>query len=199
MDWRWWPGTESNRRRQPFQGCALPAELPGRKIVNGARRKFKATKYDLEGSNRLYCTTPPCISPNPRCARGLAPRPPWVRCEPAVSRGVPRPGPATSSAAVKPTVAGSRLLTVLCGSGLKRNATRRLPTGRQAFPDGALFLLPRYCAERWRRWFQPGRARSAGAPAESCYCTVAHIAKTRTWILFTGSGLCTVTAQPTGV
>ena len=28
--WRWWPGTESNRRRRPFQGCALPAELPGR-------------------------------------------------------------------------------------------------------------------------------------------------------------------------
>jgi hypothetical protein len=25
-----WPGTESNRRRQPFQGCALPTELPGR-------------------------------------------------------------------------------------------------------------------------------------------------------------------------
>src|SRR5437870_10622300 len=25
----WWPGTESNRRRQPFQGCALPTELPG--------------------------------------------------------------------------------------------------------------------------------------------------------------------------
>ena len=22
---RWWPGTESNRRRQPFQGCAPPA------------------------------------------------------------------------------------------------------------------------------------------------------------------------------
>src|SRR5438128_1788363 len=29
----WWPGTESNRRRQPFQGCALPTELPGREIV----------------------------------------------------------------------------------------------------------------------------------------------------------------------
>src|ERR1019366_253141 len=29
----WWPGTELNRRRQPFQGCALPAELPG----HGAR------------------------------------------------------------------------------------------------------------------------------------------------------------------
>jgi hypothetical protein len=27
---RWWPGTELNRRRQPFQGCALPTELPGR-------------------------------------------------------------------------------------------------------------------------------------------------------------------------
>ena len=26
----WWPGTELNRRRQPFQGCALPPELPGR-------------------------------------------------------------------------------------------------------------------------------------------------------------------------
>jgi|SRR5579885_719328 hypothetical protein len=26
----WWPGTELNRRRQPFQGCALPTELPGR-------------------------------------------------------------------------------------------------------------------------------------------------------------------------
>jgi hypothetical protein len=28
----WWPGTESNRRRQPFQGCALPTELPGRSV-----------------------------------------------------------------------------------------------------------------------------------------------------------------------
>src|ERR1700689_741493 len=25
----WWAGTELNRRRQPFQGCALPPELPG--------------------------------------------------------------------------------------------------------------------------------------------------------------------------
>jgi hypothetical protein len=29
---KWWPGTESNRRRQPFQGCALPTELPGREF-----------------------------------------------------------------------------------------------------------------------------------------------------------------------
>src|SRR6059036_259255 len=27
----WWPGTESNRRRRPFQGRALPTELPGRR------------------------------------------------------------------------------------------------------------------------------------------------------------------------
>src|ERR1700678_4387210 len=26
---RWWPGRELNPRRQPFQGCALPPELPG--------------------------------------------------------------------------------------------------------------------------------------------------------------------------
>src|SRR5215470_5353890 len=25
----WWPGTELNRRRQPFQGCVLPFELSG--------------------------------------------------------------------------------------------------------------------------------------------------------------------------
>ena len=33
----WWPGTESNRRRQPFQGCALPSgliPLTGRKSAH---------------------------------------------------------------------------------------------------------------------------------------------------------------------
>ena len=29
---KWWPGTELNRRRQPFQGCALPPELPGHAV-----------------------------------------------------------------------------------------------------------------------------------------------------------------------
>src|SRR2546427_12772520 len=29
----WWPGTELNRRRQPFQGCALPPELPGHSLL----------------------------------------------------------------------------------------------------------------------------------------------------------------------
>src|ERR1700730_14448094 len=31
----WWPGTELNRRRQPFQGCALPPELPGHVLAHG--------------------------------------------------------------------------------------------------------------------------------------------------------------------
>ena len=29
IDIEWWPGTESNRRHKPFQGSALPTELPG--------------------------------------------------------------------------------------------------------------------------------------------------------------------------
>src|ERR1700758_5589851 len=41
----WWPGTELNRRRQPFQGCALPPELPGHVLT-----------YDFPaGLNTLGC------------------------------------------------------------------------------------------------------------------------------------------------
>src|SRR5580698_1473072 len=42
----WWPGTELNRRRQPFQGCALPPELPGhvsKPAVRGLRGRFRFT------------------------------------------------------------------------------------------------------------------------------------------------------------
>src|SRR5436305_11984988 len=35
----WWPGTELNRRRQPFQGCALPPELPGH-FVGHPRKRY---------------------------------------------------------------------------------------------------------------------------------------------------------------
>jgi hypothetical protein len=41
----WWPGTESNRRRQPFQGCALPTELPGQIILPHA--KFRETWKEI--------------------------------------------------------------------------------------------------------------------------------------------------------
>jgi hypothetical protein len=39
----WWPGTELNRRRQPFQGCALPPELPGHVLDSqlGCRRRAR--------------------------------------------------------------------------------------------------------------------------------------------------------------
>ena len=38
----WWPGTELNRRRQPFQGCALPPELPGH-FVEHSRKQVPAS------------------------------------------------------------------------------------------------------------------------------------------------------------
>ena len=39
----WWPGTELNRRRQPFQGCALPPELPGHFVDARASRSLRET------------------------------------------------------------------------------------------------------------------------------------------------------------
>ena len=36
----WWPGTELNRRRQPFQGCALPPELPGHLLVRTSPSEY---------------------------------------------------------------------------------------------------------------------------------------------------------------
>ena len=50
----WWPGTESNRRRQPFQGCALPTELPGR---SGMKLQFN--KAAVLGRSRLECAQNP--------------------------------------------------------------------------------------------------------------------------------------------
>ena len=37
----WWPGTELNRRRQPFQGCALPPELPGHVSKPASPRRLR--------------------------------------------------------------------------------------------------------------------------------------------------------------
>src|SRR5208282_1805575 len=41
----WWPGTELNRRRQPFQGCALPPELPGHFLCT-SRSAQRSPQYD---------------------------------------------------------------------------------------------------------------------------------------------------------
>src|SRR5437879_2081569 len=45
----WWPGTELNRRRQPFQGCALPPELPGHFVC--ALRLYPVS----DGTGRPFC------------------------------------------------------------------------------------------------------------------------------------------------
>src|SRR6266852_6746943 len=40
----WWPGTELNRRRQPFQGCALPPELPGHARAHSLAADCRASR-----------------------------------------------------------------------------------------------------------------------------------------------------------
>lgn len=37
----WWPGTDLNRRRRPFQGRALPTELPGHQRTHQSTKSFK--------------------------------------------------------------------------------------------------------------------------------------------------------------
>src|SRR5258708_6540503 len=61
---RWWPGTESNRRRQPFQGCgrflkgfALASGsngtvLAGRSPLSAAHLKFGWEENGGQGRNR---------------------------------------------------------------------------------------------------------------------------------------------------
>ena len=66
----WWPGTELNRRRQPFQGCALPPELPGHfetrlqraarnvpstLIVAGLPNRAKRSAASASGALRCSC------------------------------------------------------------------------------------------------------------------------------------------------
>src|SRR5215467_3765200 len=41
----WWPGTELNRRRQPFQGCALPPELPGHVSSAACSRPARTLRF----------------------------------------------------------------------------------------------------------------------------------------------------------
>src|SRR5450755_3571442 len=60
----WWPGTESNRRRQPFQGCALPTELPGRQsaiVTDAAASRPSKTSPPWPA--------PPTLAPSPSLPR----------------------------------------------------------------------------------------------------------------------------------
>jgi hypothetical protein len=54
---RWWPGTELNRRRQPFQGCALPPELPGHVRVHSSAARSLRVMWDTRelGRNTSEC------------------------------------------------------------------------------------------------------------------------------------------------
>src|SRR3974390_300863 len=46
---KWWVGTESNRRHMPFQGIALPTELPtpSEEGILGKRSAFKRQRESL--------------------------------------------------------------------------------------------------------------------------------------------------------
>ena|ERR1700674_2914525 len=56
VDRRWWPGTESNRRRQPFQGCALPTELPGHNELMHTRASGGSSEDCERGERELIIT-----------------------------------------------------------------------------------------------------------------------------------------------
>jgi hypothetical protein len=52
----WWPGTESNRRRQPFQGC-LPIKLSGqfqRKFMTISELRGKGVGTDWDSNPALF-------------------------------------------------------------------------------------------------------------------------------------------------
>ncbi len=58
----WWPGTDLNRRRQPFQGCALPTELPGRDLVTSPHCSTRTIRSAVRRQNQNN-TVPITISP----------------------------------------------------------------------------------------------------------------------------------------
>jgi hypothetical protein len=52
----WWPGTESNRRRQPFQGCNPPVteEVPGAKLIEAYQFVRAPPDSILRDSTHLF-------------------------------------------------------------------------------------------------------------------------------------------------
>jgi hypothetical protein len=64
----WWPGTELNRRRQPFQGCALPPELPGHFLTH-TTLSAKLPAADLAA----YCALSLGGKPRSKTADALGP------------------------------------------------------------------------------------------------------------------------------
>src|SRR6202140_3343660 len=77
----WWPGTELNRRRQPFQSSALPPELPGHVLkpalagcedpsltLSVARFADRTKRLSAEASGTSSIITTVRISLNVRCS-----------------------------------------------------------------------------------------------------------------------------------
>jgi hypothetical protein len=51
----WWPGRELNPRRQPFQGCALPPELPGHFLSTHLFAQRLPRRFDRAAFARCAC------------------------------------------------------------------------------------------------------------------------------------------------
>ena len=93
---RWWPGTESNRRRQPFQGCALPAELPGR----CGNYKAQSTKSRSDSALRARQNHAFCKAASAPPSHFRLPRADYCRARPS-SRS---PGMRSHASATSPRV-----------------------------------------------------------------------------------------------
>ena len=59
----WWPGTESNRRRQPFQGCALPTELPGHSGIASGLSRTASDRKTLQDEREAWTACNTCMLP----------------------------------------------------------------------------------------------------------------------------------------
>jgi hypothetical protein len=83
---RWWPGTELNRRRQPFQGCSLPKlTVCNPYLYLPFPAHFGPTYWTHNGPNSwTHTRMPEFASRTPRLRRQLVPLMPPLRghCDP---------------------------------------------------------------------------------------------------------------------
>ena len=150
----WWPGTELNRRRQPFQGCALPPELPGHVSRAAARGSLGLSasarlggRYDrspadcawnaLDYSNRFRFPQ----------RYGAESEPETCADDTAVSECSPKNRQRffmQNSSRIQPDFAGR------CLMGLSRSTASGLPsTPCRRCRDESMVCLPRILSETW--------------------------------------------------
>ena len=143
----WWPGTDLNRRRQPFQGCALPTELPGRgnfSVATSSSSRNAQSCLTAIPHRRSKAVGKPH---NRGCFLGLAPHPAqlqqWFRVLLHGHPGPPRRAPGSAEA--------PRYASAGCRSGVS------LP--QLADVDGGLHPVP-WCQLFIRRFLFLGGGRS---------------------------------------